>query len=83
MKATGVMIRQQCSRFDTESYRRSTMMVNFTVGNAAIRSANSYNIRAVRLLNQLELTLSSIMHEGGISTWIDSSRYGLSLTSVG
>ncbi len=70
---------------DTESYRPVNYDGKFH-GRVTLRSAlaNSYNIPAVRLLNQLGVN-SFIDHARrmGISTWIDSSRYGLSLTLGG
>jgi len=70
---------------DTESYRPVNYDGKFH-GWVSLRSAlaNSYNIPAVRTLNQLGVD-SFIEHARrmGISTWTDSSRYGLSLTLGG
>jgi len=70
---------------DTESYRPVNYDGRFH-GRVTLRSAlaNSYNIPAVRTLNQLGVN-SFIDHARrmGISTWNDPSRYGLSLTLGG
>lgn len=70
---------------DTESYRPVNYDGRFH-GRVTLRSAlaNSYNIPAVKTLNQLGVN-SFIDHARllGISTWNDSSRYGLSLTLGG
>lgn len=70
---------------DTESYRPVNYDGRFH-GRVTLRSAlaNSYNIPAVRTLNQMGVN-SFIEHSRrmGISTWNDPSRYGLSLTLGG
>lgn len=70
---------------DIESYRPVNYDGRFH-GRVTLRSAlaNSYNIPAVKTLNQLGVN-SFIDHARllGISTWNDSSRYGLSLTLGG
>ncbi|MBP6044961.1 MAG: PBP1A family penicillin-binding protein [Microgenomates group bacterium] len=70
---------------DTESYSPVNYDGRFH-GRVTLRSAlaNSYNIPAVKTLNQLGVN-SFIEHarQLGISTWIDSSQYGLSLTLGG
>lgn len=46
--------------------------------------ANSYNIPAIKLLNSLGIkNLLELAQSMGISTWNDSTRYGLSLTLGG
>ena len=55
-------------------------------GTVTLRSAlaNSYNVPAVKILNRIGLsTMLEMGNRLGITTWTDSSRFGLSLTLGG